>query len=75
MSSANLNKVQKVLAARIKTLRKAAGLSQESLAHEADIDRTYVSQLERAMVNPSLSVLVRVSNVLDVSVSQLLDLE
>ena len=36
-----------VLATNLKRFRLAAGLSQEELAHRADIDRTYVSSLER----------------------------
>lgn len=40
------------------------GLSQEQLALQADIDRTYVSQLERKVINPSLLVLCKLSDVL-----------
>jgi transcriptional regulator with XRE-family HTH domain len=72
MDSQALRQTQLILAAQIKALRQEAGLSQEALAHEADIDRTYVSQLERALVNPSLSVIVRVADALGVTVLQLL---
>ena len=48
-------------------------LSQEELADAASIDRTYVSQLERALVNPSLAVLVRVASALNVNVITLLE--
>ena len=72
MSVSTFIAVQQQLALRIKALRRAAGLSQEALAHDADIDRTYISQLERALVNPSLAVLVRISEVLEVSVAELL---
>jgi transcriptional regulator with XRE-family HTH domain len=59
------------LAANIKSLRKVAGLSQEALALAADVDRTYVSQIERATGNPSLLILCRLAEVLDVDVSVL----
>jgi DNA-binding XRE family transcriptional regulator len=49
----------------IKALRLNAGLSQEALALAADVDRTYVSQLERGVANPSLLILHRISMVLD----------
>lgn len=52
------------LANEIKGLRIDAGLSQEALALEAEIDRTYVSQLERGVANPSLKILYRISKVL-----------
>ncbi len=63
---------QKRLAHNLRTVRQISGISQEALAHEAGIDRTYVSQLERALVNPSLHVLVRISRELGVDVQQLL---
>lgn len=73
MALSSLQNIQRILSARVKVTRKKMGLSQEALADAADIDRTYVSQLERALVNPSLAVLVRVANALDVSVCDLLE--
>ncbi|MFH1493365.1 MAG: helix-turn-helix transcriptional regulator [Pseudomonadota bacterium] len=52
------------LGREIKALRSDAGLSQEALALAAEVDRTYVSQLERGVANPSLMILHRISNVL-----------
>ena len=75
MVPASLEQIQQLLAVQIKTFRQKAGLSQEALAHDADIDRTYVSQLERAIVNPSLAVLVRISDALGVTVTDLLKSE
>lgn len=53
------------LGEEIKSLRLNAGLSQEALALEAEIDRTYISQLERGVANPSLMILYRISKVLE----------
>lgn len=72
MASPTLQQTQQLLAVQIKAFRLEAGLSQEALAHNAEIDRTYISQLERALVNPSLAVLVRISAALNVSVVDLL---
>jgi len=52
------------LGGEIKALRLNAGLSQEALALAAEVDRTYVSQLERGVANPSLMILYRISKVL-----------
>lgn len=60
------------LAGRVKARRKAIGLSQEALAFEAEIDRTYVSQIERSVGNPSLLVLCRLAKVLRLTVAELL---
>lgn len=57
------------LAAEITQSRKQLGLSQEVLALQAEVDRTYVSQLERGVANPSLLILHRISVVLGVDLS------
>lgn len=50
------------LAAEVKELRAEMGLSQEALALSAGVDRTYVSQLERGIANPSLAILCRIAD-------------
>lgn len=64
--------IQQTLAVQVKARRKAMGLSQEKLALDAEIDRTYVSQIERGLINPSLKVLWRLSIVLQVDINSLL---
>jgi DNA-binding XRE family transcriptional regulator len=60
------------LANRVKALRAERGLSQEKLAFEADIDRTYASQIERAIGNPSLRVICAIATVLEVELIDLM---
>jgi len=48
-------------------------LSQEQLALDADVDRTYVSQIERGIGNPSLLVLCKLGLVLNADVGDLLE--
>lgn len=72
MTVSDFQITQQLLAVNIKALRQKACISQEALAHEAEIDRTYISQIERAVVNPSLFVLVRIAGVLGVTVFELL---
>jgi transcriptional regulator with XRE-family HTH domain len=57
----------------LRTRRQVAGLSQEDLADQAAIDRTYVSGLERGLRNPSALVLQRLADALDIEVVQLLE--
>lgn len=64
--------MQGALAANLLRLRTAKGMSQEKLALNADVDRTYVSQLERKLKNPSLLILHRLAKVLDTNVITLL---
>ena len=60
------------LAANVKRLRLAAGISQEELAFRAGIDRTYASQIERAIANPSLSITCSIEDALGVTAIDLL---
>jgi len=52
--------------------RRALGISQEELAHRADLDRTYVSGLERGVRNPSLTAVVKVAQGLGITTDKLL---
>lgn len=47
--------------------------SQEELAHEADSNRTYISDVERGTRNPSIEVVERIAKALGVSIGSLLD--
>jgi transcriptional regulator with XRE-family HTH domain len=49
----------------LRTVRDAAGLSQEQLAEAADVDRTYPSLLERGLRQPTLYVILRMAAAVD----------
>jgi transcriptional regulator with XRE-family HTH domain len=66
--------VREILAQNLRTMRAERGISQEELAHEAQIDRTYVSALERCLYAASIDVLERLANALQVNVDTLLRL-
>lgn len=51
-------------------LREQFGLSQEALALNAGVDRTYVSGIERGVRNPSLKSMQRLAAELDVSLDR-----
>jgi transcriptional regulator with XRE-family HTH domain len=55
----------------LRTQRQARGLSQEALALEADVDRTFVSQMERGIRQPTLTTLWKLAKALDVQPSTL----
>jgi len=57
---------KKLLALNVRELRLNRGLSQEAMALEAEIDRTYASQIERGVSNPSLKVICALAAVLKV---------
>jgi transcriptional regulator with XRE-family HTH domain len=55
----------------LQTLRKSKGFSQEELAHRADIHQTYLSGVERGKRNPSIVVLQRIAEALNVDLQDL----
>ena len=57
---------------RVRESRKLAGLSQEELAHRADLDRSYVGQVERGERNVSLDNIYRLANGLGMVAGDLL---
>lgn len=66
--------LKSALSANIKRIRNERGLSQEKLALKAEVDRSYMSELERCLANPSIEALLRIGNALDVSPSELLQI-
>lgn len=62
------------LSINLRRLRNAKDWSQEHLAGEAGIHRTYVSDLERGARNPTITVVDKLAKALDVPVGDLLDL-
>jgi len=63
---------REVFAANLKRHRLGAGLSQEELAHRAEIDRTYVSALERCVYAAGIDVVDSLARELGVEAADLL---
>lgn len=57
----------------MKRLRKERGWSQETLADEAGLDRTYISGIERVVKNPTITVVERLALALECALGALLD--
>lgn len=68
----SLAAIQRDLSTNLRELRASVGLSQEDLALAADVDRTYVSQIERGVGNPSIRVVAAMASSLGVDISDLL---
>lgn len=65
--------IQKRLATRVRTLRRDKGWSQEELAHQAGVHRTFVSQIERAVKISTIVTVEKVARALGVRIGELLD--
>lgn len=60
---------------RVRELRSEKAISQEKLAALTDLDRTYISGIERGKRNLSLKNILKIASALNVTPSQLLDIE
>lgn len=67
------SKILTALGRLIKQRRIKLGISQEELGFRSNLDRTYISGLERGVRNPSLTALVSLATGMGISVSELLD--
>jgi predicted transcriptional regulator len=63
---------QKALGRAIRERRDELGLSQEDLAHGADLHTTWVSHIESGRVNPALGTVQRMATALELRTSELL---
>jgi transcriptional regulator with XRE-family HTH domain len=64
--------LREIFAKNLRTLRNRKKLSQEALAHEAGIDRTYVSALERGIYSASLDTIADIAKALGVEPFEML---
>jgi transcriptional regulator with XRE-family HTH domain len=56
----------------VRRLREGRDLSQEELAFEAELHRTYISGVERGVRNPTVTVVAKIAKALGVTPDQLL---
>lgn len=64
--------LREVFAANLRRFRNAKGISQDDLAYEAHVSRSYLSQLEKGVFYASLNVVGRLAQALDVEPAELL---
>lgn len=58
--------LREIFARNLRQLRNAKGLSQDDLAYDAEISRSYLSQLEKGKYYASLKIIGRLAEVLEV---------
>lgn len=62
--------IQEATAKTLVFYREKSGLSQEELAHRADLHRTFISQIERGLKVPTLLSIFKISKALEISPTQ-----
>lgn len=63
-----------MFATNLRRLRHAKGLSQDDLAYEAEVSRSYLSQLEKGAFYASLKIVGKLADVLEVEPAELIKL-
>ena len=66
-------RIREVFARNLRKARHEKGLSQEALAYEAEVDRTYISALERGVYGATIDMVDKLAMVLNVEASTLLE--
>lgn len=66
-----MNEIGKIIGERIRQLRKERKWSQEELAHRANINRTYIGELERGEKNATVDSLAKVVSALEITFEEL----
>jgi transcriptional regulator with XRE-family HTH domain len=64
--------LRETFAANLRRLRNAKGLSQDDLAYEAEISRSYLSQLEKGSFHASLKIIGRLAGAMKVDPAEFL---
>ena len=66
--------LREVFATNLRRLRNAKGLSQDDLAYEAEVSRSYLSQLEKGAFYASLKIVGKLADALNIEPADLLKL-
>ena len=63
-----MEKIDQAIAYVLRDLREKKGLSQEQLSFDAELHRTYISQLERGLKSVTVKTLIRITTVLEIEI-------
>lgn len=66
------HKILNLFGENVRKFRRLLNLSQEELAHKADLHRTYIGMIERAEKNITLVNIEKIANALEVTIEDLL---
>ena len=65
--------VRRQLGLNVQRMRREKGWSQEGLAFESGLHRTYISGIERGVRNPTITIVQRLAKTLGTNMGSLLD--
>lgn len=65
--------IRKQVGKNLAKIRRERGLSQEELAFECDLHRTYISGIERGIRNPTITIIDKIASALEIKMAQLFE--
>ena len=70
-----ISQLQQKIGQRIRTLRESKGITQQDLAAACNFEKTNMSRIEAGRTNPTISTLYKISQALEITISELVDVE
>ncbi len=70
-----INQLQQKIGQRIRFLRESKGISQQNLAAVCNFEKANLSRIEAGRTNPTITTLYKISQALEVNISELVDVE
>ena len=70
-----ISQLQIKIGERIRDLRESKGISQQNLAAICNFEKANLSRLEAGRTNPTISTLYKISQALEITIAELVDVE
>ncbi len=70
-----ISQLQQKIGQRIRELRESKGISQQNFAAICNFEKANLSRIEAGRTNPTVSTLFKISQALEISISELVDVE
>jgi transcriptional regulator with XRE-family HTH domain len=70
-----ISQLQQKIGLRIRILRESKGITQQDLAAACNFEKTNMSRIEAGRTNPTISTLYKISQALEITISELVDVE
>jgi len=70
-----INQLQQKIGQRIRELRESKGITQQDLAAVCNFEKANLSRIEAGRTNPTVSTLYKISQALEITISELVDVE
>lgn len=70
-----INQLQQKIGERIRLLRESKGISQQNLAAVCNFEKANLSRIEAGRTNPTVFTLFKISQALETTISDLVDVE